>query len=80
MTRFAWLIERPQSSFPRVEWFRLLQYPQSHDKKGIWTTEATYALQFARREDAESFMRLEINDFVCCVATEHGFATAPLIT
>lgn len=73
-TETGWLIECIGTPHPiwyaagprsRWEWQRTLDTPYA------WTTDASKALRFARKEDAETLIHLE--SFQQVIATEHAW-------
>lgn len=67
----GWLIERTNGGQPlwwgppcsRWEWQQALVSPE------LWTTDASKAVRFSRKEDAEAVIRLE--GFQNAIATDH---------
>ena len=59
----GWLIERNDGTQP--QWLRVM------DRSFVWVIDASTALRFARKTDAENFMRLHPEKTVVAQAVEH---------
>jgi hypothetical protein len=67
-TEFGWLIEVKGAVDGRYSWY-------TGGPDGFWTNDASKALRFARKQDAELVMGRDRNVFERCIATQHGFDT-----
>ncbi len=69
MTEVGWLIERRLDG--RAVWLTCRHVGDSWIDIRDWTTNASLAIRFARKVDAERAMRDLGLDWVSAVATEH---------
>lgn len=69
----GWLIEDTDRSHP-PHWLRILRWTKSATV--VWTDDASVALRFCRREDAENFWFLCPQPGIIPVITEHGWDSA----
>lgn len=75
-TETGWLIERlspPEwyAGGPCTRW----QWRHEIDAPDLWTTDASKALRFARKQDAETLIHFE--GYIGAIATEHQWCNKP---